>query len=106
MPQRRPRLVPPADPPPPEESPPPQPDIPEPPLTEPELIDRARRTLMQAVPAVTRALAENAEKGSLPHIKLLLELLGLDGGELSSEEVHPPEKTLEQILMENWAKEP
>ncbi len=71
-----------------------------------ELIDIARKTLMEAVPESASALAEGAGQGSVAHIKLLLQLVGLDDGELASKEVRPQEKTLQAILMDLWNKEP
>ncbi len=71
-----------------------------------ETIESARRTLMDAVPKSAKALAEEAETGSVPHIKLLLQLVGLDEGKLVSDEVKPRERTLEEIFMERWNSEP
>ena len=71
-----------------------------------ELIDRARKSLMLAIPDSADALAQEARKGSVQHIKLLLQLVGLDEGGLALKEVRPREKTLEEIVMEQWAKEP
>ena len=39
-------------------------------------------------------------------MKLLLQLLGLEDGALSRKEEGPKEKTLEEILMEQWRNEP
>jgi hypothetical protein len=74
--------------------------------TDEELIHSARRTLMKAVPASAEALAKGVGSGSVPHIKLLLQLVGLDEGGLCPEIVRPREKTLEEIVMEQWRKEP
>jgi hypothetical protein len=71
-----------------------------------ELIQSARKSLMDAIPGSAKALADGASSGSVPHIKLLLQLVGLDDGELAPETVRPREKTLEEILMEQWRKEP
>jgi len=75
-------------------------------LSHSELIEMARRSLIQAVPATATALADGAHKGSLPHIKLLMQLVGLDNGQLASKETRPKEKTMEEILMELWEQEP
>jgi uncharacterized heparinase superfamily protein len=71
-----------------------------------ELIERARRNLMAGLPDATLALTEHAGKGSATHIKLLFQLLKLDDGALASRETRPQEKSLEQILMEQWATVP
>ncbi len=69
-------------------------------------IREAGRTLMDAVPDVSMKLAEEARKGNIQHMKLLLQLLNLDEGGLTPREAGPKEKTLEEILMEQWHKEP
>jgi hypothetical protein len=71
-----------------------------------ELIEAARRNLVGAVAKATAALAEHAEKGSAAHIKLLLQLVKLDDGALASRETRPKEKTLQEILEEQWANTP
>jgi hypothetical protein len=70
------------------------------------LIRRARWLLVNALPQLAVALAEQAEKGSVPHMKLLLEMLGLDKGGFAAREIKVKERTLEEILMEQWHKEP
>src|SRR5580704_8560739 len=70
-----------------------------------ELIGLARKSLMEAVPQTVTALAEGASGGSVPHIKLLLQLVGLDEGGFTPNEVKPKEKTLEEIVMEHWYRE-
>jgi hypothetical protein len=74
--------------------------------TDEELIKWARKRLMEAIPEAAKALATGASSGSVPHIKLLLELVGLDEGELGPETECRREKTLEEIVMEQWRKEP
>jgi hypothetical protein len=69
-------------------------------------IDRARRTLEEAIPEVAAKLAEQAKEGSVAHMKLLLQLLGLDDDGFVIAEARPQEKTLEQILLEEWQKQP
>jgi hypothetical protein len=70
------------------------------------LIETARRNLVGAVATATAALAEQAGKGSAAHIKLLLQLVKLDDGALASRETRPKEKTLQEILEEQWANTP
>ena len=69
-------------------------------------IDCGRRTLEDAIPEVATKLAEQAKEGSVAHIKLLLQLLGLDNDGFVIAEARPQEKTLEQILLEQWHKQP
>jgi hypothetical protein len=69
-------------------------------------IDCARRTLEEAIPEVAAKLAEQAKEGSVAHMKLLLQLLGLDEDGFVIAEARPQEKTLEQILLEEWHKQP
>jgi hypothetical protein len=71
-----------------------------------ELIGLARKSLMEAVPDAAAALADGASGGSVPHIKLLLQLVGLDEDGFTPKEVKPKEKTLEEIVMEHWYREP
>ena len=71
-----------------------------------ELIDDARRSLMKAIPGTATALAEGATSGSVPHIKLLLQLVGLDEAGFAPVVAKPQEKTLEEIVMEQWYQEP
>ena len=70
------------------------------------LIGRTRKRLMEAIPSIVNTLLEKAETGSVPHMKLLLELSGLDKGRLAPRQEERREKTLEEILMEQWRNEP
>ncbi len=71
-----------------------------------ELIDIARKSLMGAVPDAATALADGAKEGSVPHIKLLLQLVGLDEAGFAPVVVRPKEKTLGEFVMEQWYREP
>ena len=71
-----------------------------------EVIETARKELMEAIPRVMDALIAEARRGSVQHIKLVLQLMGLEEGGLASKDMRPKEKTLEEILMEQWEKEP
>ena len=71
-----------------------------------ELIDKARRSLMVAVPDTANALADGAKEGSFQHIKLLLQLVGLEEGGLAPVVVRPTEKTLDEYVMEHWHRLP
>jgi len=44
-----------------------------------QLMERAGRILRQGVPAVATALLNAAEKGGVTHIKLVLDLVGIEG---------------------------
>jgi hypothetical protein len=70
------------------------------------LLGRARRTLQEAVPKVADKLVEEANKGSVPHIKLLLQLLGLEDGGLDIKQAGAESRTLEQVLMDQWHRQP
>jgi hypothetical protein len=71
-----------------------------------ELIEDARTSLMKAIPRAATALVKGATGGSVPHIKLLLQLVGLDEAGFAPVVVRPQEKTLEEIVMEQWYREP
>ena len=71
-----------------------------------ELIGDARKSLMEGVPKAANALVEGAVVGSVPHIKLLMQLVGLDEAGFAPVAVRPQEKTLEEIVMEQWNREP
>jgi len=71
-----------------------------------ELIDDARKSLIKGVPKAATALVEGAVVGSVPHIKLLMQLVGLDDAGFAPVAVGPQEKTLEEIVMEQWNREP
>jgi hypothetical protein len=70
-----------------------------------ELIGAARQSLIEAVPGSAAALAGCATDGSVTHIKLLFQLVGLDGGQLASAIERPRERTREEIDMEAWNRE-
>ncbi len=69
-------------------------------------IEKAAITLEGSLQPVIEKLTEEAKKGSVSHMKLLLQLLGLEDGALGRQEEGPREKTLEEILMEQWRNEP
>lgn len=70
-----------------------------------EVIDRARKSLMDAVLDSVKALADGAKDGSLAHIKLLLQLVGLDEGELAPVVVEPRKKSFADSIFEAWVRE-
>ena len=69
-------------------------------------IGKARRELVDALTEVATKLATEAKAGSIPHMKLLLQLLGLEDGGLTPQKSSRREKSLEEIVMEQWRKEP
>ena len=71
-----------------------------------ELVGSARKSLMEAVPAAATALANDATKGSVPHIKLMMQLVGLENAGFAPVAEQRQEKTLEEILMEKWKQVP
>lgn len=71
-----------------------------------ELVDSARRSMMEAVPDAATALAKQATEGSVPHIKLMMQLVGLDEAGFAPVADQRHEKTLEEILMEKWDQVP
>ncbi len=63
---------------------------------------QARREVALALPGVVRALAREALTGSVTHLKLFLELSGALKGGLAAPEKVVRERTLEEILVEQW----
>ena len=45
-------------------------------------------------------------KGSVPHFKLLVQLIGVDKGRLACRDDGPEEKSILEIVRERWAREP
>lgn len=74
--------------------------------TNAELIERARKNLMEAVPETATALANQAKTGSFQHIKLLLQVTRLDEGGLATVVEKPREKTIVQDVTDGWNQEP
>jgi hypothetical protein len=68
-----------------------------------KLLAEAKKKLKDATPRIAHRLAEEAMLGRVPHIKLLIELGVLDKADLTRK--HRKEKSLEQILKEQWRKE-
>ena len=65
----------------------------------------AKARFAEALPEVMRTLLEQVKNGSVPHLKVVLELTGLDKDEAAPRRSKPKEKTLEQILLEQWRKD-
>lgn len=63
-----------------------------------------RKRIAERMPEMVDLLMKQANEGSLGHLKILVQLAGLDKGE-----VRPPvkrrEKSLEKILLEQWAQD-
>ena len=60
---------------------------------------------MDAVPDAVKALGAGAKDGSLAHIKLLLQLVSLDEGELAPVVVQPQKKSFADSIFEEWERE-
>ena len=59
----------------------------------------------EALPEVAAKLLHEAKQGSVAHLKLVLQISGLDKGEVPRVRSKKREKNLEEILMEAWAKD-
>lgn len=66
----------------------------------------ARARFAEALPEIADTLLEQARKGSVAHLKLLVQLSGLDRGDLVPKAAKRRGKSLEAILMDEWSKEP
>jgi hypothetical protein len=64
----------------------------------------ARARFAEQLPKIMVKLTEQALDGSVPHMKLLLELTGLDKAE-PPQTAQRKEKSLEAILLEQWRKD-
>ena len=64
--------------------------------------DTARNEIIKALPALVRAMVEGARDGSVAHMKLLVQL---ERDLAKPEPKERQEKNLEQILMEQWARD-
>jgi hypothetical protein len=58
--------------------------------------------MAMAMPAVVMSLVGMATKGSVPHIKLLIQISGLDKADVVPAKRMKREKNLEEILKEAW----
>ena len=76
------------------------------PKREEDFIEVARKSLIEAVPDSACALAGKAREGSVPHFKLLVQLIGLDKGRLACRDAGPQERSILETVMERWAREP
>lgn len=63
-----------------------------------------RKRIAERMPAMVEMLMKQANEGSLGHLKILVGLAGLDRGEVDKA-VKRREKSLEKILLEQWAKD-
>ena len=63
-----------------------------------------RKRMAEEMPRLMDVLLEQAKQGSLGHLKMLVQLAGLDKGEVKPK-VQRREKSLEAILMEQWDKD-
>jgi hypothetical protein len=65
-----------------------------------------RRRLAKDLPAIANHLLDGAREGNLGYIKMLVQLCGLDDKEIPKPAAPKRGKTLEELLMEDWRKEP
>lgn len=63
-----------------------------------------RKRMAEVMPTLVAMLLKEAHAGSLGHLKMLVQLAGLDKGEVSPK-VQRREKSLEKILLEQWEKD-
>lgn len=69
-----------------------------------ESLGRARRACWQSLPDIVDVLIERALKGELAHIKLLLELGGLDRGALAVQ-TRESKKKKPYDMLDRWLKQ-
>ena len=65
----------------------------------------ARARFAEAMPDIMAKLLEEVIKGSVPHLKVVLELTGLDKAEVTPPRARRKEKSLETILLEQWKRD-
>ncbi len=65
----------------------------------------ARARFAEALPEIAETLLTQAKGGSVPHMKLLIELSGLNKGDVVPRAMKPRGKSLQAILEEEWQKE-
>ncbi|ADW67121.1 hypothetical protein AciX9_0030 [Granulicella tundricola MP5ACTX9] len=64
----------------------------------------ARKQFAEALPVIVSVLLDKAKSGSVSHLKLLVELSGLEK-DPDPKKMKPRGKSLEAILTEQWAKD-
>ena len=70
-----------------------------------QAVTEAKREIARTLPTVVRTLAEESIEGSVTHLKLYLELSGVLKGGLTVPEKPVRERTLEEILNEQWEQD-
>ena len=65
----------------------------------------ARARFAEALPEIAETLLKQAKDGSVPHMKLLIELSGLNKGDVVPRATKKRGKSLQAILEEEWQKE-
>ncbi len=65
----------------------------------------ARARFAEALPVIAARLIEEAKQGSVPHLRALLELTGLNKGDVVPGASKRRGKSLEAVLMEQWRKD-
>ncbi len=65
----------------------------------------ARARFAEALPEIAAKLIDEAAQGSVPHLKALLELTGLNKGDVVPRATKRRGRSLEAILMEQWRQD-
>ncbi len=65
----------------------------------------ARARVAEAMPGLVKTLLDEAGKGSLAHLKVLVQLSGLDTGEVVPQKGRRRGKSLETVLKERWEQD-
>ena len=65
-----------------------------------------RARFAEALPEIAETLLKQAKKGSVAHLKLLVQLSGLDRGELVPKAQKRKGKSVTATLLEEWRREP
>ncbi len=65
-----------------------------------------RKRLAKALPEIANVLIDKAQQGGLAELKMLVKMSGLDDRVAQGTEAKRRGKTLKEMLMEDWRKEP
>ena len=75
-------------------------------MTRDQAMAEARRQFAEALPEIAAMLLVGAKDGSISHLKLLVELGGLEKGSLGPTVKKRKSKSLEEVLIAEWRKQP
>ena len=65
-----------------------------------------RARVAEALPEIVEKFAEEAKKGSIAHVKVLMKIGGLDTGDVTPKATKRRGKSVIQVLLENLKDEP